>query len=85
MENPKKLQEMQEDLRRRVVGAMKHGLPVHVAMATLGRRMGRSLHPTIENGDYPTVGDRNPLVQWGFSISIQQLEIEIRWFNGDSR
>lgn len=27
------VEEMQEDLRRRVVGAMKHGLPVHVAMA----------------------------------------------------
>lgn len=26
---------MQEDLRRKVVGSIKHGIPVHVAMAKL--------------------------------------------------
>lgn len=28
-------QDMQEDLRRKVVGSIKHGIPVHVAMAKL--------------------------------------------------
>lgn len=27
---------MQEELRRKVVAALKHGLPIHVAMAKLG-------------------------------------------------
>ena len=30
-----KRQDMQEDLRRKVVGSIKHGIPVHVAMAKL--------------------------------------------------
>lgn len=28
-------QDMQDDLRRKVVGSIKHGIPVHVAMANL--------------------------------------------------
>ena len=66
MENAKKLKEMQEDLRRRVVGAMKHGLPVHVAMATLGhRRIERILHPTIGGIDIYWFN----MLQWGLSNS----------------